>query len=217
MISYLDEQVGEVVRKLEDLGLSENTLIIFTSDNGPTYTGGVEAGYFDNAGPFKSEYGWGKGFVHEGGIRVPMIAAWPGKIEAGTTSDHISAFWDYFPTFVELTGAELPANQHCDGISLLPELLGEEQTTHDYLYWEFPEYGGQQALRMGKWKAIIRNMQKGNNQIELYDLETDIQEQNDVAAAHPALVDSIRQIFQREHMPSFLERWQIAVLDGKPE
>lgn len=144
-----------------------------------------------------------------------MIATWPGVIEAGTENDHISAFWDYFPTFAEIAGAELPTTQGCDGLSMLPALKGEVQATHPYLYWEFPEYGGQQALRMGKWKAIIKNMQKGNQTIELFDLETDLQEQNDIAADHPALIDSIQGIFLKEHRPSVFERWQITALDGE--
>lgn len=213
MISYLDEQVGELVAHLKDLGIEENTLLVFTSDNGPTYAGGVEAGYFDNAKPFKSEYGWGKGFVREGGIRVPTIAAWPGKIEAGSTSDHISAFWDYFPTFAEVAGAELPTTQRLDGISLLPTLLGEPQQKHDFLYWEFPETGGQQALRMGPWKGVILNRNKGNTEMELYNLENDPREQNNVAAEHPGLVDSIRQIMASQHTPAVIERWQIQGLD----
>jgi arylsulfatase len=213
MISYLDEQVGELVAEVKKLGLEENTLIVFTSDNGPTYAGGVEAGYFDNAKPFKSEFGWGKGFVREGGIRVPTIASWPGKIKPGSTSDHISAFWDYFPTFAEIAGAELPTNQHCDGISLLPTLLGQAQQKHDFLYWEFPETGGQQALRMGQWKGVILNMKKGNTTMELYNLEQDPREQNDLAAQNPGLVDSIRQIMASQHTPAVIERWQIKGLD----
>jgi arylsulfatase len=216
MISYLDEQVGALVAKLKEKGVYENTLIIFTSDNGPTYAGGVEAGYFDNAKPFKSEHGWGKGFVREGGIRVPMIASWPGQIEAGTTNAHISAFWDYFPTFAALSGASLPTTQQIDGISMLPTLTGNgEQEQHDYLYWEFPETGGQQALRMGNWKAVILEQNRGNTDkvMQLYDLSVDPREQHDLSADHPALVDSIRQIMAREHSPAVLERWRIQGLD----
>jgi arylsulfatase len=216
MISYLDEQVGALVDKLKEKGAYENTLIIFTSDNGPTYAGGVEAGAFDNAKPFKSEYGWGKGFVREGGIRVPTIASWPGTIAAGTTNDHISAFWDYLPTFAELAGAELPATQQTDGISMVATLTGKgEQEQHPYLYWEFPETGGQQALRMGKWKAVILEQNRDNTDkaMQLYDLSTDLREQNDLAPQYPELVDSIRQIMAREHTPAVIERWRIKGLD----
>jgi len=216
MISYLDEQVGVLVKKLKEKGVYENTLIVFTSDNGPTYAGGVEAGYFDNAKPFKSEHGWGKGFVREGGIRVPTIASWPRTIEAGSTNDHISAFWDYFPTFAELAGADLPTTQHTDGISMVATLTGKgEQIKHDYLYWEFPETGGQQALRMGKWKAVILNQNRDNvdKTMQLYDLSTDLREQNDLAPQYPELVDNIRQIMASEHTPAVIERWRIKGLD----
>ena len=122
MISYLDEQVGDIVNKLKEMGVYENTLIIFSSDNGPTYTGGTDTPFFDSAKPFKTEYGWGKGFVHEGGIRVPMIASWEGHIKANSTSDHISAFYDVLPTLCEVGGIAPPDNT--DGISFLPAPAG---------------------------------------------------------------------------------------------
>ncbi|KAA3660254.1 MAG: N-acetylgalactosamine-6-sulfatase [Calditrichaeota bacterium] len=210
MISTLDDQVGELVEKLKTLGISDNTLIIFTSDNGPTYAGGADTPFFDSAKPFKTEYGWGKGFVHEGGIRVPMIANWPGRIAKGSASDHISAFYDFMPTFRDIAGSQMQVPT--DGISLLPELLGEPQREHEFLYWEFPSYKGQQAVRMGKWKAIRKNIFEGNLAIELYDLETDIQEQNDVAGAHPDIVEKIKSIMEREHVPSPVERFKIPQL-----
>ncbi|MEO0339752.1 MAG: arylsulfatase [Bacteroidota bacterium] len=213
MISYLDEQVGAIVAKLEEEGIAENTLIVFTSDNGPTYAGGVEAGYFDNAKPFKSERGWGKGSVHEGGIRVPMIANWPGTIEAGSTNDHISAFWDYLPTFCEAAQVDLPEQQRVDGISLLPTLLGKEQQKHDFLYWEFPAYGGQQAVRMGKWKAMIEEMNKGNTEIQLFDLENDPREQKDVAESHPEVIAQIKAIMKAQHTEAVIDRWKVPGLD----
>ncbi len=200
MISYLDEQVGLMVKQLKELGLYENTLIIFTSDNGPTYNGGTDSPWFESAGPFKSEFGWGKGFTHEGGFRVPMIAAWPGKIKGGSVSQHISAFWDVMPTICEIAGIKTPAN--LDGISFLPELRGQKQAEHQYLYWEFPETGGQQAVRMGKWKGIRQNIRKGNLKIELYNLETDLQEQNDISATHPDIVKQMEQIMVKEHVPA---------------
>lgn len=210
MISYLDEQVGELVAKLKEKGVYENTLIIFTSDNGPTYTGGADTPYFDSAKPFKTEYGWGKGFVHEGGIRVPMIASWKSKIQANSTSDHISSFYDVMATFCEIVGVENPENS--DGISFLPSLLGEPQKEHDFLYWEFPAYQGQQAVRMGKWKGIRRNLFQGNNAIELYDLENDIQEQNDVAADFPEVSAKIQKAMDDAHRPAALDRFKIETL-----
>ena len=200
MITYLDDQVGQLIKKLMELGLYENTLIIFTSDNGPTYAGGVDAAFFDSAKPFKSEYGWGKGFTHEGGIRVPMLASWPGHIQPGSINDHISAFWDVLPTFCEVT--EIPVPEDTDGISFLPALIGKEQTNHDYLYWEFPSYTGQQAVRMGKWKAIRQNIFKGNMDIELYNLENDIREQNNIASEHPEIIKQMEEIMINEHVPS---------------
>jgi arylsulfatase len=210
MISYLDEQVGDLVAKLDELGLRENTLILFTSDNGPTYSGGADAPFFDSAKPFQTLNGRIKGTVYEGGIRVPMIARWPGKIQPGTVSDHLSAFYDFLPTFVELSGAETPTST--DGISLLPALLGKSQTAHDFLYWEFPSYNGQQAVRMGRWKGIRKDIFDGNLTVELYDLESDIEEQFDVSAQHPDIVSQIEAIMIREHVPASIERFKIAQL-----
>ncbi|MEO1261312.1 MAG: arylsulfatase [Bacteroidota bacterium] len=210
MISYLDEQVGELIRKLKELQLYENTLIIFTSDNGPTYTGGADTEYFASASPFITAKGRGKGAVYEGGIRVPMIAAWPGKIKGGGSTGHISAFYDFLPTACEIIGEDVPAK--VDGISFLPTLLNLKQIEHEYLYWEFPAYGGQQALRMGKWKALRQNLKEGNLEIALYDLEIDLQEQNNIAADHPALIKKIDSIFTACHIPAKIERFKMAAL-----
>jgi len=211
MITYLDDQVGEIVKKLKELGIYKNTIIIFTSDNGPTYTGGVDAQFFNSAAPFQSKYGRTKGFTYEGGIRVPMIASWPGKIKAGSKTDHISAFWDVMPTLSTIANAKTPENT--DGISFLPTLLGEkDQKEHEFLYWEFPSYQGQQAVRMGDWKGIRKNIFKGNMKIELYNLKTDPVEENDVSAQHPDIVKKIEQIMKREHTPAELERFKIKQL-----
>jgi arylsulfatase len=210
MISYLDEQVGMLVKQLKDLGLYENTLIIFTSDNGPTYNGGTDSPWFNSAGPFKSEFGWGKGFTHEGGFRVPMIASWPGKIRQGSASEHVSAFWDVLPTLCELSGTKIP--EDTDGISFLPELTGSRQKAHPYLYWEFPETGGQQAVRMGKWKGIRQNIKKGNLKIELYNLETDMQEQVDLSTQFPEIVRQMEQIMVREHVPAQQEIFRMKAI-----
>lgn len=198
MVSYFDENVGKLVQQLKDLGLYENTLIVVTSDNGATYNGGTDSPWFNSGGPFKSEYGWGKGYTHEGGIRTPMVASWPQKIKAGQKSDHISAFWDVMPTLCEIAGVEVP--EGTDGISYLPSLTGKDQKAHDHLYWEFPSYGGQQAVRMGKWKAIRKNIMKGNMELELYNLEEDIQEQINIADQHPEIVKQIEDIMVKEHV-----------------
>jgi arylsulfatase A-like enzyme len=217
MVTYLDAQVGEIVDKLKELGQYENTLIMFSSDNGPTYNGGTDSPYFDSAKPFKSEYGWGKGFTHEGGIRVPMIASWEGKIEAGSSSDLISAFWDVMPTLAEVAGVKVPEN--IDGISFLPELLGDDkQEKHEFLYWEFPAYQGQQAVRMGDWKGIRKNIFKGNMEIELYNLKTDPTEQTDVATENPEVVSRIADLMKQEHTSAQIERFKITQLgDVKKE
>ena len=213
MVSYLDEQVGEIFSKLKEEGIYENTLIIFTSDNGPTYDiGGADSQFFESALPFQSDKGWGKGFVHEGGLRVPMIASWPSHIEAGSTSNHISAFWDWLPTLCELTN--IKTNTNSDGISFVASLLqNEKQTPRDYLYWEIPEYGGQQAVRMGKWKAIRKDILKGNLSIELFDLNEDISCQKNVSAENPNVISQIETIMKKEHKTSEIERFQMPKID----
>lgn len=159
--------------------------------------GGSDSFFFDSAKPFKSEWGWGKASLREGGIRVPMIASWPKKIKAGSKSDLICAFWDIMPTFCEIAKVECPTT---DGISFLPELLGKKQNKHDFLYWEFPDSGGQKAVRMGKWKGIVLNIFKGNRKIQLYDLDSDPREQTDVARYHPEIVKRMEDIMKQEHI-----------------
>ena len=211
MISYLDERIGELVVKLKEEGLYDNTLIIFTSDNGPTYSGGADSQWFNSAGPFRSDRGWAKGYVHEGGIRVPLIASWPGNIEPGTESDHISAFWDLLPTLCDVAGADIP--EGVDGISYLPALLGEGgQEIHQHLYWEFPSYNGQQAVRMNQWKAIRKDIFEGSMELELYNLETDIQEQQNVAEENPEIIRQMELIMQQEHTPAEIDRFKIEAL-----
>lgn len=213
MVSYLDEQVGELVEKLKTEGIYENTLIVFTSDNGPTYDiGGADSPFFESAHPFRSDRGWGKGYTQEGGIRVPMIAHWPAKIKGKSTSNHLSAFWDWLPTFCEMAGVE--STFYSDGISLLSTLNGEKQKeNHEFLYWEFPAYKGQQAVRLGKWKAIRQNMFEGNMEIELFDLEKDLPCQNNVANQFPEVVDEVKKIMEIEHQTSVVERFRIPVIE----
>ncbi len=212
MVSYLDEQVGEIVGLLKDLGLYENTIIMFSSDNGPSYVGGTDSPWFDSAKPFKSEAGWGKGNLTEGGIRIPMIVQWPGKIEKGKETNLISAFYDVLPTLCDIAGINKPSD--IDGISFLPTLLSkEDQQFHDFLYWEFPESGGQQAVRMGKWKGIRKNIKKDSLRIQLYNLEEDIRELNDVSSQNPQIVKAIETIFKNEHEIAELEKFRMTALD----
>ena len=192
MITYLDEQVGEILDKVESLGIAENTLIIFSSDNGPHLEGGADPDYFDSNGPLKGY----KRDLYEGGIRVPMIASWKGKIAPGTTSDHISAFWDFYPTACEVAGIS-QISKAIDGISYLPTLLGEEQKQHDYLYWEFHEKGGRVAVRKGDWKAVQYGIKKDPNApIELFDLSKDLGEENNLADQYPEKIEEISTILK---------------------
>jgi len=208
MISYLDEQIGKMVQKLKDLGIYENTIIIITSDNGPTFNGGTDSPWFNSAKPFKSEFGWGKTSLHEGGVRVPLIVSWAGHIKGGRKSDLICYAPDFMPTFAELMKIKKPEN--IDGISILPEILGKKQKVkHEYIYWEYPEYGGQQAVRIGNWKAFRGKLNKEDSPIQLFDLSKDIQEQNDVAAQHPEIVAKIAEIMKKEHQEPEIERFKI--------
>lgn len=197
MVSYLDENIGKLVNHLKKEGIYDNTLIIFTSDNGPSYAGGTDSKWFNSGGIFDSDYGKGKGFLQEGGIRVPMIASWPNKIKAGTKTNHISSFYDVLQTFNDV--ANVNSDYKNDGISFYNTLLGKEQKAHEYLYWEFPEYNGQVAIRMGKWKFLWKNIKKGNKDIELYNLEKDIKEKNNVAENHPDLIHQFFNIIKKEH------------------
>lgn len=192
MVSLLDSQVGEVLAKLKELGLDDNTLVIFSSDNGPHLEGGADPDYFNSNGPLKGY----KRDVYEGGIREPMIAWWPGKIKPGTKSEHISAFWDVMPTVAELAGIEAPKN--IDGISFLPTLLSSNgQKEHDYLYWEFHEKGGRKALRKGNWKLVQNNVLDAQKKTtELFDLKTDIGEENNVAEKHPEIVKEMLELMK---------------------
>jgi arylsulfatase len=205
MISRLDRDAGRIVRLLDELGLGEKTLVMFSSDNGTTHLEKeVDAEFFKSVGPLRGL----KGSLYEGGIRVPMIARWPGKIRPGSVTDHISMFCDVMPTIAEATGTTPPAG--IDGISFLPTLLGrpQDQEKHDYLYWEFPGYRGQQAVRMGDWKAVRHDVLDKKNPnplaIELYNLADDIGEKKNVAADHPDLVAKFRKIMKEGRTPSEL-------------
>ena len=203
MITYLDNQVGEIVALLKEEGIYENTVIFFSSDNGPTYLGGVDFNYFESSKPFTNGFGRTKGFLYEGGIRVPLIASWPNHIEPGSKSNHISAFYDLMPTLCDIAGTAAP--EAIDGISFKSTLLNKKQKQHDFLYWEFPAYQGQQAVRMGKWKGIRKNIFKGNMKIELYNLETDLEELNDVSSKYPEIVEKISEVMLKEHEPATIE------------
>jgi len=188
MITRMDGDVGRIMRLLRDLGIDEDTLVCFTSDNGPHKEGGADAEFFDSNGPLRGI----KRALYEGGVRVPMIARWPVRIAAGSETDHITGFWDFLPTAAELGGADCPGG--VDGHSIAPTLLGETQPQPECVYWEFHEGGFGQAVRMGNWKAV-RSKTRGNP-IELYDLSEDLGEQHDLEGAHPDIVAKARRLFE---------------------
>jgi arylsulfatase A len=198
MVSRLDAYVGQLLQQLKQNGIEQNTLVIFSSDNGPHKEGGNDPSYFNSNGGLRGI----KRDLYEGGIREPTIAYWPGKVKPGTTSDYAGAFWDFLPTFAEL--AKQPAPKNIDGISIVPVLLSQKkQPVHPWLYWEFHEQGGKQAVRMGKWKGVKLNVIKEpNGAIELYDLQTDAGEKNNVAAQHHDVVQAIQKIMQQQHRES---------------
>jgi arylsulfatase A-like enzyme len=184
MISYLDDCVGKLLDRLKALGLERDTIVLLSSDNGPHKEGGADPAFFASSGPLRGF----KRAMYEGGIRVPMIVRWPGKVAAGTVNDQVWAFWDVLPTLAELVGTSAPGG--LDGVSMVPALLGRtsEQPAHPPLYWEFHEGGFKQAVRMGDWKAVRL---RPSGPLELYDLKTDSGETRDVAADHPDVVARI--------------------------
>jgi arylsulfatase A-like enzyme len=204
MVTLLDDQVGEIVAKVEELGIADRTLIIFTSDNGPHREGGADPDFFNSNGLYRGY----KRDLYEGGIHVPMIACWPGRIQSGTTAEQVSAFWDMVPTFTELAGVEPP--QNIDGISLVPTLLGQgKQPAHKYLYWEFHERGGRVAVRMGKWKGVRYDVLKQpGGPLELYDLSKDPGEKSNIAAAHPETAARIEAIMKSARTESDIFRFR---------
>ncbi|AWG23251.1 arylsulfatase [Flavobacterium faecale] len=200
MVTRLDNYVGEIMSKLVELGIADNTLVIFTSDNGPAVEGGADPEFFDGTAGLRGV----KRDLFEGGIRAPFLAVWPNKIKGGTSSNVISAFWDMKPTFAAIVGEKKIGKT--DGISLLPTLLGQKtQKLHPYMYWEFPQTGGRKAVRLGNWKGVIYDMtQKENPEFQLYDLSTDPAETKNIAKANPKIVTQMLDIMKKEHTDSVL-------------
>lgn len=198
MVARIDRYVGDILSKLEGLGLTENTLVIFTSDNGAHLEGGADPDFFNSNGAFRGY----KRDVYEGGIHVPLVVSWPSKILAGSHSSQLSAFWDWLPTFTELLGQSMTSE--LDGVSFLPTLLGTgTQKQADYLYWEFHESGGRQALLQGEWKLVKYQVKDtSKTKVELFHLATDPGEQKNVAAAYPERVITLEKLMQSAHRPN---------------
>lgn len=205
MITYFDKQVGRIMALLKELKLDKNTIIMFSSDNGTTFNvGGVNAEYFNLTGGLRGR----KQDLYEGGIRIPFIAWWPEKIKAGTNTGLISTQYDLMPTLAELIKVHVT---NTDGISFLPTLFGkaQQQKQHEYLYFEFPEKGGQVAIRMGNWKAVKSNMKKDSAAAwEIYNLQTDVAEKNNIAKEHPELAKKFEKIMRKEHVRSHIHDWE---------
>ncbi len=194
-ITYMDRDIGRIFDRLRELGIDDNTIVFFSSDNGPHREGGNDPFFFVSMGPLRGF----KRSLHDGGVRVPMIVRWPGKSRTGET-DHVGAFWDFLPTACELGGAKVPSN--LDGISFVPTLLGREQKQHDFLYWEFFEGGFQQAIRLGNWKAVRPKL---GGPLELYDLAADIGEKNNIADRHRDVIERLETCLRmaRTDSPDF--------------
>jgi arylsulfatase A-like enzyme len=204
MISFLDAQVGIIMQKIKALGLDENTIIMFSSDNGATFSAGVDTKFFNSVSGFRGL----KMEVYEGGIRVPFIARWPGKIKENTTSDLLSVQYDIMPTLADLTGKPL---KDMDGVSILPTLLSKQvpQTKHEFMYFEYPENGGQIALRLGNWKGVQMNVRKNpTGNWELYDIGKDPFEKNNVALANPTIITEMKLIAKQQHMHPQVLDWE---------
>ena len=198
MITRMDRDVGQLVDLLRKRGIDRRTLVLFTSDNGPHREGGADPVFFNSSGGLRGI----KRDLYEGGIRVPMIASWPGTVPAGRVSDHVWAHWDMLPTLAEIAGAKAPAG--LDGMSMARALRGQPQPAAAHLYWEFHERGFQQAVRMGRWKAVRL---KAGAPLELFDLEGDPKEERDVAAANPDVVAKIESYLKTARTES--ERWPV--------
>ena len=218
MVTRMDAEVGRLLALLDELKLTDDTLVVFTSDTGPLWDrfGGTDSEFFDSAAGLRGR----KGTYYEGGIRVPCIVRWNGRIKPGSVSDRVCGFEDFLPTLLELIGAAERTPSGIDGVSFAPTLRGEQQPPRPFLYRESPGYDGQQSVRVGNWKAIRTNLHprpkakdRAPGAIELYDLSRDPAEQTDIAAKHPDVVARLSAIMAREHVPSKL--FPIRALDGK--
>ena len=204
MISYLDTQVGMVMDKIKSSGLESNTIIMFSSDNGTTFSKGVEATYFNSTAGLRGL----KMELYEGGIRVPFIVKWKGRIKENSTTDLVSVQYDLMATLTDLLNLRSVPN---DGISYLPALLNKptHQKTRPYTYFEYPETGGQLAIHLGEWKGVKMNMKTNKNAAwQLYNLTTDRMESIDLSSAHPEIIKKLDEIVSKEHRNSHVKEWE---------
>jgi arylsulfatase A len=203
MITYLDKQVGKIIQQIKALGLDENTIIMFSSDNGATFNGGVDANFFNSVAGLRGL----KMDIYEGGIREPFIARWPGKIKAGITTDFVSAQFDMFATFSDIAGVQGVVS---DGISLLPVFTGKGKTkAREYLYFEYGEKSGQIAIRFEKFKGVKSDVKNNKNAPwELYDMVEDEKETQDIASKHPEIISRLDDIVRKEHLNATVKDWE---------
>jgi arylsulfatase A-like enzyme len=201
MITRLDADIGRLMEQLKQLQIEDNTVVMFSSDNGPHKEGGIDPQFFQSGGPLRGI----KRDLYEGGIRVPLIVRWPARIKPGTVNNQPWAFWDFLPTAADMAQAKLPEKDTLDGRSMLPALLGQPTTNaHEFLYWEFHERGFQQAARMGDWKAV---RPAAGAPLELYNLQTDPAEKDSVAEKNPQVVARIEDYLKTARSES--EHWPV--------
>lgn len=212
MISYFDDVVGRILRHLDERGLAENTIVLFSSDNGTSWVGGVDIAFFNSVGELRGR----KAQMWEGGIREPFVVRWPNHVAPGTTSDLACVAYDVAPTILDLFNPRAAAEEAFDGLSLAPTLLAAgDQPTHDFIYWEYPEGPQWQAVLLdGRYKALRNNLRKGDLTILLFDLASDPGESKDIAAEHPDLVSRAERLMKSERTPNAL--FPIKVLDEQP-
>ncbi len=211
MVTRLDRYVGQMLALVRELGLDERTVFVFTSDNGPLYDelGGTDEAFFQSAGGLRGR----KGSLHEGGVRVPCVVRWPGKVKPGTTCDRVTGFEDWLPTMLDLAGLTNAGPPGVDGISFAPTLRGRPQPARPFLYREFPGYGGQQALWVGPWKAIRTGLGKASSlqPLALYDLANDPGESRNVASTQARLAARLNRLMDTQHSPS--ELFPLGIID----
>ncbi len=211
MITRMDRYIGNILNLLDELDLADNTLVVFSSDNGTTHLDKeVDFTFFKSVGELRGL----KGSLYEGGVRVPTLVRWPGRVKAGSESDYVSGFEDWMPTILAAVNAQEQTPEPPDGVNILPTLLGETQPERPFLYREFTGYGGQQTIRVGDWKAVRQNLGKNREiKTELYNIAQDIGEQKDVAAHHPDVLQKLEDMMDGQHTKSDL--FPLRALDGR--